>query len=190
MKQKILVINLAFLCAILASIYAIKNWISTIGPEFNNTNNHPDAYMKKVEYVQMDENGKPKMIIQSPQLVHYTKNNTSHFTYPIITLYQKNHNQVHITANKGESINGTQQIVLKRNVIIDQFDETHSALAKLTTSWLTFYPQQNYFATNAQVNIQQPGISVTAIGLKGDLKTGEVKLLSRTRGIYDPKQYH
>lgn len=190
MKQKILVINLCFLFAVLASIYAIKSWIATIGPDVNRINNNPDAYMKSVEYVQMDESGKPKMIIQSPQLVHFTKDNTSQFSYPIITLFQASRNQLHITANKGESIHGTQQIMLRNNVVIRQFDESHSALAKLTTSWLTFFPQQNYFTTTAEVSIQQPGISVTAIGLKGDLKTGEVKLLSRTRGIYDPTQYH
>lgn len=190
MKQKTLLINLSFLFALCMSAFAIKNWIMGGALHTTKTNNNPDSYMKKVEYMQLDETGKPKIIIQSPVLIHYAKNNSSRFTYPIITLFQQNNNQVHISANRGRSINGTQKILLENNVVIRQRDQTNAALSKLTTDWLTFFPQQNYFSTDAKVNLEQPGVSVTAIGLKGDLKTGEVKLLSHTRGIYDPKNYH
>ena len=157
--------------------------------EKRNNNRTPDAYMINAFYLRTNDLGQREVVLMSPLITHYQYDDTSLFQKPVIRAY-KNNEEWHITAKRATGIHGAQTFYLNDNVKIRQLPSKKSADTLISTQSLTAFPKENLVTTKDPVTIEQPGLKVNAIGLKGDLKTGNIQLLSKTRGEYDPKQTH
>ena len=91
-----------------------------------------------------------------------------------------------MTSQTAKSLNGTSVFYLRDHVKIQQLNTTQHLATTLLTQFLTLYPKQNVAITDAPVTIEQPGLKINAKGLRADLNSGNIELLSNARGHYDP----
>ncbi len=190
MKRNVFLINLFFLLAILASLLVIRHLTVTGNwkPKKDDPNS-PDAYMINASFIRTNEQGEPEITLASPYVTHYQAEDRSYLKMPVIYLY-KNNEEWQVTAHHARGSHGTTQFDLYENVKIKQKPSLKNPGSELLTSFLTVFPKQDLVTTSSPITITQPGVKINAVGLRGDLKTGNITLLSKTRGEYDPSSSH
>jgi LPS export ABC transporter protein LptC len=188
-KRLLLILNLAFVAVLGINFLALHYFINRSSLHTSLNIKTPDMFLEQVTLKRMDKKGDCQLLVKAPKLIHYAENNVSYITNPYV-IAKKNDSDWYITADRGKSVNGTEVIYLQGHVKVRQ-EHPHSEKSPTTflTDALTFYPKKNVVMTNQMISIKQAGILVTAKGLKGDLNTGNFQLISRSRGIYDPKKY-
>lgn len=146
----------------------------------------PDAYMEQVQTVIMDEVGAPKMKIAAPHMIHYLEHDVTKLISPHVTIYRNSPEPWHVTARYALATDGTQEILFWDNVLIHHIGDGDNPTTRITTSTLTIHPEQRSAQTAAVITLRQPNLQVTAKGMLADMNSGDIKLLSQTRGEYDP----
>lgn len=149
-----------------------------------NQDRSPDSYMINASYTRMDDKGKLDLTVFSPIIWHFKYQNSSFIQKPDIIIY-KNNQAWRVTSQKAKSVNGTEVFYLQNDVKIKQI-EASSAATTLMTQSLTVFPKTNLATTDKDVLIEQPGVKINAKGLRADLNSGNIQLLSKARGQYDP----
>ncbi|MCK4870257.1 MAG: LPS export ABC transporter periplasmic protein LptC [Gammaproteobacteria bacterium] len=176
---------------ILLAAAGMTSWL-TIQSVKNKTNTHinkshnPNAFMNNVTYTEMNKDGTPHNIIFIKSGKHFQANSASTFTKPNITIYNQKQNPWIITANSGNSINGTKLIHLLGNVKLHQAAGVHNKELTVTTTAATVLPKNKIVKTDQKVTILQPGTTVTATGAIANGKTKTLKLLSNVQETYVP----
>ncbi|TAK77517.1 MAG: LPS export ABC transporter periplasmic protein LptC [Gammaproteobacteria bacterium] len=146
--------------------------------------NLPDAYMEDVVAVIMDKEGKPKMKIVTPKMVHYGENDTTQLTSPELTLYRQSPQPWHITSRYAKAMEGTDIVDFWDNVMILHTADKNNPATVVKTTALTVYPNKQTAETKEFITLEQPHLLVKAVGMQADMNTGDIKLLSQTRGEY------
>src|SRR5579883_3271710 len=144
----------------------------------------PDAYMENVVAVTMDTEGNPKMKIVTPKMVHYAENDTTELTSPELTIYRQSPEPWHVTSHYAKATQGTDVVDFWDNVVIVHTADKSDPTTVVKTSALTVYPNKNTAETKEYITMEQPHLQVNAVGMQADMNTGDIKLLSQTRGEY------
>lgn len=190
MNKNTWLINGFFLFALILSILAVKQlMLSSNTPVAKDNPNTPDFYMKNVTYLRTNDNGLKDILVFSPYVTHYQVQDSAVIRTPIIKLY-KNDQEWTATSQEAKSYNGTMRFDLLKNVVVKQSASKDKAATTLFTESLTAFPKKDLVTTQEKVTIEQPGLNITGVGMKGDLKSGNLELLSQTKGHYDPKKVH
>lgn len=150
------------------------------------TANLPDGYMEGVVALILDKQGKPSMKVETPRMVHYANEDTSHLTSPHLTLYRKSPQPWYITAKFGKATQGSENVDFWENVHIQHAADFDSPNTEIQTTKLTVHPNKKTAKTNEHITMIQPNLTVNAIGMEADMNTGDIKLLSEARGEYVP----
>ncbi|MGB6977377.1 MAG: LPS export ABC transporter periplasmic protein LptC [Gammaproteobacteria bacterium] len=156
-------------------------------PLSDNQTNHPDTFVVQATYLRLDPNGQLQSKFFIPKVVHYAKDNRSEFSSPHIVIYDQDKHPWVINAEHGQSQFGTQQIELWGNVKVQHFAVPQQPEVTLLTSRLKYFPEQQLAQTDQPVTIVQPGMVVHSLGLKADLKSASVLLISNVRARYEVK---
>jgi len=146
--------------------------------------NNPDSIADEVTIITMDVEGKPASKISAKQLIHFPDNNTSLASSPKLTVFIKNEQPWHITANKGKSVDGDNMIQLWDDVQFMQPADQDSPQSLILTESFTFWPKKHLGETDKPITLLQPGTKVTAVGLNADTLSGKIDLLKDVRGSY------
>jgi lipopolysaccharide export system protein LptC len=154
-----------------------------------NNEQTPDAYMLNASYLRTNEQGRQNFVLFSPLITHFKHQDTAFFQKPRIFIF-KDDEKWQVTSKTGKSIHGAATVYLQDDVKIRQLPSSKNIDTLLTTKSLTVFPKKNLVMTNELVSIVQPGLKINSKGLRGDLNMGQIKLLSKARGQYDPKQMH
>jgi LPS export ABC transporter protein LptC len=187
-NRKALFINTSLFLALGLSLLFIKQFLDlSTNKKDKQSAKSKDAYMLNAFYLRTNENGQQDLLLFSPMVTHYKLQDTSCFLDPKIFIY-RNDEEWRVTSKKARGVNGAGTFYLYEDVKVRQLATTKRQGTLLSTQSLTVFPKQNLVATNEFVTIEQPGLTIHSIGLRGDLNTGNLKLLSRTRGQYDPKE--
>lgn len=190
MNRKIYLLNFLFLFVIVSSIVFVKQFMdNSVKENVKNDTKRPDAYLVNAHYLRTNSIGKPDVALFSPYVTHYKTDDTSFYSNPHIYLY-KNGDQWRITSKTAKGVNGVETFYLYNGVTVKQLPSSKGRGTLLSTDSLTVFPKKDLVTTQDFVTIEQPGLKITAKGLKGDLKTGNIQLLSKTRGQYDPQKAH
>lgn len=169
--------------ASLSTWLVIQTRLSLQTPSTNSPNN-PDQFMNGAIFNRMDASGKLQDQFTATHLVHFIKNNTTNFTQPSLLVFNANEPPWHITADYGHAINGDDVIDIDQNVRIEQAASAARAHTVITTSSLIIYPAKKLATTNQLVTGTQPGVKITAIGLRADMLHNTIDLLSQVRADY------
>lgn len=146
----------------------------------------PDAFMEDVTAVIMDKQGKPKMKIVTPKLVHYAENDTTRLITPQLTLYRKSPQPWFITSKTAEATQGADQVYFQDDVNIHHSADENNPATLIKTTTLTVHPNKQLADTNDLITLIQPNTVIKAVGMHADMNTGDIKLLSQARGEYVP----
>jgi lipopolysaccharide export system protein LptC len=150
---------------------------------------HPDFFVKDMTYTETDDNGQLHTVFSTPQMLHYSKNNSAFYITPHIVAYSNEGKQPwDITAKHAESIKGNKQLILWDTVKIHEPPGEKNADTWITTSKLIVFPNQNYAVSDQPVTFTEPGLAVNSVGMKVFFKEKRVELLNQARGSYDDQQ--
>jgi len=150
----------------------------------NNEYGSPDTIMTDITVIQLDKFGKVHTNLTSKKVFEYQAQKHAKFVQPFYTIYNKNRAPWHISSNLANTFNDADKIILSGNVIAEELSGTQNFGTTLLTTQITIFPNKEYAITKKPVTIKQPSNTIDAIGLKVNLKTGKIKLLSETKGIY------
>lgn len=185
LKYRNVLFSLALLAVILLAAWTTLSYHSH-HTQSSTTALLPDAYMEVVTAVILDKQGKPSMKIETPKMVHYIENDTSHLTNPQLTMYRKSPQPWFVTSNFAKAVGGIEHLDFWDDVTIHHAADLASPATVIKTLKLTVYPNAQTAETNEQITMTQPNITVKATGMFADLNTGDIKLLSEARGEYAP----
>lgn len=146
----------------------------------------PDAIMEDVVTVIYDKQGKPRLKIATPRMVHYLENDATNLTTPEVTLYRKSPQPWRITSQYAKATDGTNKVDFWENVIIQHTGDHNSPTTLIKTPTLTVHPERQTAQTNDAITLIQPSIVVKSIGMFADMDSGNIKLLSEAIGEYVP----
>lgn len=144
----------------------------------------PDVVIEQINSFTTDANGQIRMKMSATNMAHYANADYNEITQPLLTIYQKNRNPLFISAKQAHSWRGMQKINLMGEVVVQQNLANIHGASKLLTEKLWLFPEQKIATTPADVVINQPGVKITAKGLKADLQLNVVKLISEVTGDY------
>jgi lipopolysaccharide export system protein LptC len=175
---------------LLIAIISFFGWYQfKANPKNTTTPASIDAFATGIHGVQFDELGQKQGEMESPKLLHFTSDDSSVLTTPLLTLYSKDNKAPwSISAQTGKTFNGTQKIDLIDNVVIHQPPGAQNQDTIITTSLLHIFPNQKLANTDKPVTLIQSGIKITSIGMNAYLDKKHVTLLSQARGFYDPNK--
>lgn len=153
-----------------------------------NNNDRPDSYMLNVTATSLDENGNLKDELQAPKLVHFAKGDTTNVTKPHFILYNADATGQpwHVYADQGQARDGINVLDLWGNVRLEQPAGPDNAAITMVTSAITVFPKEQYAQTQQPVKVWQSGSVATSVGMRINLKTGNIELLSQAKGKYQP----
>lgn len=147
----------------------------------------PDAFMEDVVAIIMDQQGKPKIKIVTPKMIHYTQNDTTELTAPELTLYRKSTQPWYITSKFATATQGIDSVFFRDDVIIHHSADEENPATLIKTETLTVHPDEQTAQTKDFITMIQPNLTVKAIGMNADMNTGNINLLSQARGEYVPE---
>jgi lipopolysaccharide export system protein LptC len=189
-SRSILFINLSFLIILVISAIAIRQFMHPSKEGTRKSNPHRmDAYMVNAFFFKTNEEGQRELTLSSPYVTHYPLKDSSTFQKPVIYIYKEGA-KWQVTANHANGEQGASTFYLWDNVKVKRLPSHQNTSSLLLTHSLRVFPKENVVTTQDVVTILQPGLKIKAVGLEGNLKTGNIKLLSKTRGEYDPKLSH
>lgn len=145
-----------------------------------------DGYMTQAYYTQYDEAGQVHAVLYTPQMTHYTQDNTSYFDHPQLTTFSKKRIPWTVTATQGKAVHDGDEVDLWGGVRIHQAPQPNYPETEILTEAMTVYPHRSYAETHQPVTITRPDTHIQAIGLEAYFKTGVFKLLSEVKGSYEP----
>jgi len=150
--------------------------------------NNPDSYMTGVTATRLNLKGQLQDELRSPLMIHYLKDDKTDLTTPHFIIYNEGTDNPpwNVYANYGQAQHGVDTIQLWDNVKLQQPAGPQNAAITMVTSAMTIYPQPQTAVTNQPVKVWQLGSVVNSVGLKANMKTGEIDLLSQARGKYQP----
>lgn len=152
----------------------------------NEAVNLPDAYMEEVHTMILDKEGKPKLELSVPKMIHFAKHDTTRLISPKLTLYRHSPHPWYVSARYAKASNGIEHIHFWDNVIIHHLADTKSPSTVIKTKTLTVYPEKHTAETPDAITLIQPSMTINALGMFADMNTGDIKLLSEARGEYAP----
>lgn len=150
-----------------------------------NANTKPDAFMLDVNYAEYDDTGYLHSHLLTPKIIHYPYQNAADFISPDFMIYTEKHIPWYITADFGKSFDGIKTINLRDHVVIHQPSQPNAPETTITTDTATVYPDKSMASSQDNVIVVRPDSWVRAKGMETNFKTGIIKLLSHSRGIYD-----
>lgn len=183
--QRTLYLSALLVVALAFSAWLIQEINSDATSTAHNLSDTPDSFMLKAIYTRTNEQGNLENQIYASKMTHYSQDDVSKFTDPQIIIFTQDRKPWNITAQQGVSLHGITQVTLQNNVKVHQSAGPNNQELTLTTSSLTIFPQQQTAQTDQPVKIIQPGTVINSVGLKADMKKGEVDLLSKARGVYE-----
>ncbi|MDH3641826.1 MAG: LPS export ABC transporter periplasmic protein LptC [Gammaproteobacteria bacterium] len=147
----------------------------------------PDLYMEDALITQYQPNGSMKYQLQSTRIRHFERDNLTRLAAPVLTLHNPNQPPWKIDSHQGyirrrANENGTPEevVFLRRDVGVEQRYEDGRRL-RIESPSLYIYPDRQFAETQQAVMIDTEVGRTTAVGLRGDLQRGLLKLFSSTQ---------
>ena len=150
------------------------------------TSEQPDAYMEDVSAVFMDQFGKPKMKIVTPKLTHYLNNDTTQLDDPQLTIYRQSPTPWYISSHYAKATHGIDNVDFRENVTIHHPADANMPATIIKAPTLIVHPTDQTAETNEEIELIQPNIIVKAMGMRANMNSGNIQLLSKARGEYVP----
>lgn len=177
-------IKISTFSLMLLFIALISGWFFVVSNPITQPNSkpeNPNSFGKNIVATEFDSYGKPKTIWVASNMVNYIKEDATTFENPRLTLYKPQQPPWYVKADHGKSLHGKEEVFLWGHVYANQPPGDNSHNITLLSPTMTIYPDKSYAITHDPVVIQKPNNIVHAVGMKIDLNTGNITLLSHTK---------
>lgn len=196
-----IIILILFSIAICTLFYFSLN----IKTEFSNKNKgikSVNFLVKNVELTINNNNGTQKAKLTTNKLQHDPRSNSTDLNNPILLVAESDHNW-HITGQNGkithekDQVKKIEKIDLYNKVVITRININNNKNIKnnnsdlpyidsitIETDKLSYLPKEDLIYTDQAVKIITKDSITTAVGLKYNKKTEDLKLISKVKTIY------
>jgi LPS export ABC transporter protein LptC len=179
------IIAIVAILAISGSLYLIHTL--TIFPKQHQSAKQIDTFMTNTAFQAFDKQGHLARKMHAIRLVHYPKSNTSHFWQPVIELIPDNGASWHITADEGSALDHNHKLMLEGHVIASQKSTPQQSGTTVKTSQLFYNTKSKIIYSPKPVTIIRDHSVTHAIGVRFNMKTSALTLLSHMHTVYTPE---
>lgn len=154
--------------------------------QFSNSLSMPDYYMKDFTIQGTDHKGNPKFQLTADLMNHYPFDDHSDLIKPKLKFYAKQGPPWHVQSETGRVSSGGKLIHLFGLVHIQREKSEHFRSISIITRNISFQPDANFVSTKESVNYTSGKNHVYGVGMEANLTDGRIKLLSNSKGHYEP----
>ena len=181
--------TLAFLLLFAGLTFWLDRVVQPAGPKLDGSTRHePDYIIENFNAIKLDLNGQPHLTLAAVKMTHYPDDLTTHLVRPHLISFSPKTPPLHIYAQRGTITEDGEHAHLYDNVRIVREAGGNATELTVNTSYLHIIPEKNFVETDKPVIIQDAHTHITAVGLKLDKETHQLKLLSRVKARYAPPQ--
>lgn len=108
---------------------------------------------------------------------------TQYLTAPSLVRYTSDRSAITVNAQQGTLHDDNARLELTGDVIIRNLAETGQT-QQLSAPEMTWFPHDNRAETSTSVVYRTEGHHMTAVGMKADMNTNRVELLSKVKGLH------
>lgn len=150
------------------------------------TTDLPDGIMEDVSATILNKQGKISMKIVTPKMTHFAAGDITHLESPELTIYRKSPKPWFITSKHAKAQDGIENVFFWESVNIHHPADLNSPATLIKTASLHVRPNEQIAKTDNPITLIQPNIIIKAIGMQANMNSGDIKLLSQSRGQYVP----
>jgi lipopolysaccharide export system protein LptC len=148
----------------------------------------PDYIVDNLSAVRTNDKGLAIYTLAAERLVHYPDDDTTHLTRPRLVSRRPGQAPVTITSREAVVSTNGEDVYFRDDVTLTRAAYGPRSELVMRTTFLHVVPETNTARTDRPVTITDAATVVDAVGLELNSETRVLKLLSRVRGTYDPKQ--
>lgn len=175
---------------VLLYLFSANNIHPKIKMQKTMTTQEADSFFYQMHTTIFNIDGSQKLTIEAQSLTHFNENDTSQLIQPKVTIFKDSPNPWIITSKTGTTTQGTRHIEFQNSVHIHHQSDSIHPETQVDTSTLTVEPEKSIAYTDAPITLIQPFTQISGTGMHADLNSGEIRLLSNSRGKYvaNPKK--
>ncbi len=148
----------------------------------------PDYFSKGYTKLEMNELGRPKSKLSAEKLIHYSDDNTTYMTQPVMFFYNDKTPPWIIKSDTGVLSADGKDLSLNGKVYVDRAPAKGARELKIHTSNLKVKPETSYAETSEWAELISPPNWTTGIGMKLIFaEPVHLELLSKVKGSYEKK---
>nr|WP_255682242.1 LPS export ABC transporter periplasmic protein LptC [Luteimonas sp. BDR2-5] len=144
-----------------------------------------DYLLRDFDLVALNSEGKEAFALQAPELQQTPGARTLELTEPLFHVPDKAGQRWEIRSATGWVSDDNEEVRLRGNVTADSPPEAGRP-SRMETEQLNVFPNRSQATSDVLVNVAQQGSTMQGIGMRADLDTGRIELLSQVKFRNDP----
>ncbi len=152
------------------------------------TRHEPDAVIDNFSVNRLGQDGKPEYTLSAPKMVHFPDNDSAEVLYPRVVHLAPDGANVTATANRGVVTKDGEEGFFYGNVLIVRDAIPGHQEMRARTEFLHVINETRTARTDQPVVITEGNSTLTGVGMELQHDTGEVRLFSQVRGVFDAKK--
>lgn len=188
MNRSYLLSTLFLLCLAVGSFWLIRHHLYR---QKQNNKVLASAYAINAKQSNTDRHGIISNELFAKKVEQFDGRQQSLLTQPNYRYYKHGKALWEVSADSGTIFHQeNNRVVLTGHVTAKRFANDKLESLELSTSTLTIDPDKKLATTNATVTIRQNDNVMTGVGMRADLKTGAISLLSHINSTFVPEKRH
>ena len=182
-------VTLTFLFLFAGLTLWLDRVVQPAGPKLDGSARHePDYIVENFSAIKLDLKGQPHFTLAAVKMTHFPDDLTTQMVRPHFIGFSPKAAPFHMYAQRGTVTEDGEQAYFYDNVRVVREASGNTTELTVDTSYLHIVPEKNFAETDKPVVIQDAHTQITAVGLKLDKNSHQLKLLSRVKARYAPPQ--
>ena len=178
---------LAPLLVLLAGTYWLDQQVQPLPnvPDYSKRHD-PDYILDNFAAMTLNQEGKPRFLVDARKMEHYPDNDITVLEAPHLFSLYADSPPVSITAKSGEISKNGDEILLRNAVRIVREANARQSEMTVATNYLHVIPDRHIAETGSPITLSEAHTEISAVGMKLNYKTREIRLLAQVRSKHDP----
>jgi lipopolysaccharide export system protein LptC len=147
----------------------------------------PDYFVSNVKSVIYDKDGKPAYRFEAEHMEHFPDNNSMEIKKLKVSMVDKDGQTWLVFADQGILYKPTEILQLDENVIVRKDTKINAEKLELQTDTLRVDFASRIATSPSAVKMLGQNSTISAVGMKIDMTSGVLTLLSNAKGHYEPR---
>ncbi len=147
-----------------------------------------DYYITGMDVTRMTKAGVPAHRLRTPQLRHFTDDETSELEQPHLTVFQADAPPWEVDAERAWVSADGSLVLLQGEVLIERAGDADDRPIRIETLNLRVQPEQDYAETDERVRVTSETDWIDSVGMRAWLRPpSRFNFLSQVNGLYVPR---
>ena len=175
------------LLLLLAAAHWLNQQVQPLPPKPDSSRRHdPDFIISKFSATTLNEQGAPRFLMSTREMVHYPDDDSTYLDEPQLTSLHADRPPVYASAKRGEVTSKGDEVFLRDDVKLVRAAGATQNEMTITTAYLHVIPDRDLADTDRPITMVDAHNLVHAVGMQFDNKARVVKLLAQVRSQHEP----